>query len=212
MLPLLSVIRGKPATVSGSIRASPPSRQGCTAQDLACRNDVSATVRLQTGWRGLVWLTLTAGGASLEAGVGPRPGPITPAGSLNRAVQWTGAPVIFDRTALRLGSSVRSPPQRRAPPSCWSALQRRSRRPTCGRAAELRCGARSGEAFLPNAAEALLATGRVGSVLRAAPLAGALGAGGAGPQTWQGVVAERRPCRFAPESLDLGCRCSRCKA
>ncbi len=50
----------------------------------------------------------------------------------------------------------------------------------------------------PHAAQALLGTGRVGAVLRAAPLAGAVTSG-----RWQGLVADEEALPFAPESLDL---------
>src|SRR4051794_34420055 len=113
-----------------------------------------------------------------------------------------GAPVIFDRTALRLR-------QQRAlasaTPGAAFLLERAADDLGDRLAAVLRNFdvALDLGTLLPNAAEALIATGRVGSVLRAAPLAGALDAGDAGTKAWQGIVADEEALPFAPESLDL---------
>jgi SAM-dependent methyltransferase len=108
-----------------------------------------------------------------------------------------GAPVIFDRTMLRLR-------QQRAlataAPGAAFLLERAADDLGDRIAAVLRNFdvALDLGTLQPHAAQALLGTGRVGAVLRAAPLAGAVTAG-----RWQGLVADEEALPFAPESLDL---------
>ena len=117
-----------------------------------------------------------------------------------------GAPVIFDRTMLRLR-------QQRAlataAPGAAFLLERAADDLGDRIAAVLRTFdvALDLGTLQPHAAQALLGTGRVGAVLRAAPLAGAVTS-----DAGRGSSPKRRRCPSRPKASISRYRCSPCRA